>query len=260
MINEDNNKELVNKSKLKFCVCFFGVISRSIDLTIKSINENIFNVLADKKIKTDVYVHNMKVKKFKSIRSNENTIIEDKIDLLNSINCNKIFYSETKQSEFDKNFNWKNSIKFGYLENNYNSHQNAIRQLFSVKQVTKMWENKDINYDYYIYLRPDLLYINKLNIEKIFDTLLYSNFLGTPFWHKWGGLNDRIYMGCEKIMSIIGNRFDYLEEYINEKKIYHPETYFKYIVLKNNIKYIDINLRGKRTRSNGHIVNENFRL
>lgn len=203
----------------------------------------------------------MIVSNFVSKRARDITNITDKSYLLKEINCNKLFYNSTDQNKFDKNFDWNKSIKYKFIENNYNTHQNAIRQLYSVKKVTQMWENNNVKYDYYLYLRPDLIYINKLDVKFILNNLINNNCLGTPYWHKWSGLNDRIYMGNKNIISIFGNRLDYLENYINERKIYyHPEIFMKYIAEKNKIKIIDINLKGNRVRSNGNIKNENFSL
>jgi len=252
-------KSINHPKELKFCICFFGVLSRSLDYTIKSINENIFNVLSDNNIKADLFVHDMLVTHFKSTRANDNAIIKNKSELLNSLNCNRLFYDSTIQTTFDNNFDWDKTNKYGYMENNLNTHKNAIRQLYSVKKVTQMWEKKNNSYDLYIYLRPDLLYINTLNLKRIIDTLLFTDYLGTPRWHKWGGINDRIYMGNKNIINKFGNRLDFVEDYINKKKkYYHPEKFMKYILSENNIKSIPIDLKGKRVRANGYIVNENF--
>lgn len=199
----------------------------------------------------------MRVSDYNNKRAGEKIILSDKTNLLNSLNCNNLIYSETNQVDFDNSFNWEgiHTTKFSYQ-----TLQNAIRSLYSVKSVTQMWQNQDIKYDYYIYIRPDLLYINKINIKLIIGNFISSNTLQTPFWHKCIGLNDRIYMGKENEISIIGNRLDYAKEYTNkQKKGYHPEGFMKYIVEKNKIKIIDINLKGKRVRANGKIVKENFR-
>ena len=253
------NKLDDNTLQLKFCICFFGVVSRSLEFTINSINKNILNVLSQNNIKTDIFVHDMIVKQFISNRAGDNNTIKDNSKLLESLNCNNLFYDKTEQIEFDREFNWKKTIKYGYMENNYNTHQNAIRQLYSLKKVTHMWQNKNKKYDLYIYLRPDLLYINKIDIKMILNTLLHTPYLGTPNWHRWGGINDRIYMGNKHIMDIIGNRLDYVEDYINKKNtFYHPEKFLKYITVRNNIKCITVDLKGKRVRSNGKTVDEKF--
>lgn len=255
------NQLLNNKLCLKFCVCFFGVTSRSLDLTYKSINDNILDVISNHNIKIDIYVHNMRVKKIVSDTKNgeRNIVVKDKTKYLQYLKCDNLIYSETNQADFDSNFNWDKTTKYGlYSQYNLNTHKNAIRQLYSVKKVTEMWQTNGESYDYYIYLRPDLLYINKIDIKAILGTFMHDNTLQTPYWHKWTGFNDRIYMGCEHEISINGNRFDYIDEYIEKEKVYHPEKFMKYINSKNNIKHVDIDLKGKRVRRNKQIVNEDF--
>ena len=126
------------KYKLKFCICFFGVLSRSLDLTLKSINDNIFNVLSDNNIKIDLFVHDMKVKKVQERDSKEKNTITDKYYLLKSLNYNNLFYDSTIQEDFDIDFDWfvSMTIKYGSIFD-YTTQQNAIRQLYSLKKVTQ---------------------------------------------------------------------------------------------------------------------------
>ena len=240
----------MKEKNLKFCICFFGVVSRSIDKTIDSIKTNIFEVLDKNNISYDVYVHNMKVTNFTSSRSKDSVQnLEDKHDI---IPYN--FYSETDQKTFDDKFNWTQLSKYGYQENNYNTFQNSIRQLYSVREVTSMW--KTSIYDYYIYLRPDLLYVNPLNISEIEENMSKEVLL-TPYWGKFGGLNDRIYMGPKNVIQYLGNRFnEVLESVEKTNRTYHPERYMKYIVQKYDISIININLKAQRVRATGHIVDE----
>lgn len=243
----------------KICICFFGVISRSLKYTIDSIKENIFDVLKESNIDYDIYVHNMKVSNFISIRAGDsNNNLKECCDLLNYD-----FFKETLQEDFDKKYNilFEKCKKYGiHPSYKYNTVKNAIRQLYSIKQVTNMWKNnKNIKYDYFIYLRPDLLYINKINIKQILYYIKQDKTLLTPYWHKFNGLNDRIYMGTNKTIHLFGNRFDELEKMIAEiKNIYIPENFMKYIANKYNIKIINIDLKGKRVRTNGKILNEKF--
>ena len=248
---ENFSKKIVHSKnkKLRFCICFFGVISRSLKYTKDSIYKNIYEVLDRNNIKYDVYVHNMKIDKILSLQEGEKDVkLSDESKLLRPT-----YFSETNQNNFDKKYNWRKNSKYGVMQNNYNLYQNAIRQIYSVDKVTKMWQKKNKNYDYYIYLRPDLLYTNELDVDLIIKTL-DKDILLTPKWHKWGGLNDRIYMGNKMIIKRFGNRIKYVYEYVNKNKIeYHPETFMKYISEKFKIKTLDIDLIGKRVRSNGKI-------
>lgn len=237
---------------VKVCICFYGVISRSLKKTIESIRNNIFNVLKENNIEYDVYVHNMKVNRLISRRARDSGKIIDCCHLLKPD-----YFTETNQVIFDKQYNnlIKKVISYGLLKSYFkNTIFNAIRQLYSVKKVTEMWYNSDKEYDFYIYLRPDLLYINKIDIDVILLNL-NNNVLLTPSWAKFGGLNDRIYMGKKDIIKYFGFRFDELEKMMEERKLpYHPESYMKYIANKYNIKTVDIELRGKRIRANGKIA------
>ena len=252
--NESFSNKLNKKKELKFCICFFGVLSRSLEFTIDSINNNIIKVLNDNNIKYDIYAHNMKVNYIVSLQKNEKNI-----DILDNIYLLKPNYlSETNQDEFDNNYDWNKYSKFGYIHNSLNVHKNAIRQIYSVNEVTKMWQKNKIEYDYYIYIRPDLMYVDKLNLNEILENI-NNDILITPRWHKWGGLNDRIYMGKKNIIKYFGNRFNYIDNfYKDKKKAYHPETFMKYVADKFNVQTKDIELKAKRVRSNGKIRNENF--
>jgi hypothetical protein len=230
---------------MKYCICFFGVVSRSIEYTINSINNNILQVLKENNIEYDIFIHNNRTNILTNVRSYEYNckIQNDKWRLLNPTE-----FIEDDQSDFDKNYNWKPLFQCGDIhDDNYSSVKNAIRELYSIKRVTSLWENKD-PYDLYLYLRPDLLYINKLTIPPI----LKNNTLYTPSWHKWTGLNDRIYFAKYDTMLKIAKRIDYMEELILNTKIpYNAETYMKQVVDKFNIQTIDINLEGERVRANG---------
>lgn len=240
---------------MKLCICFFGVISRSIEKTIDSIRQNIFDEIRHHHHEFDVYVHNMKVDKFVAVRSKDYTdVLHDKCNLLP---CD--YFSETIQDEFDQSFPWNEYGKYGYQENNYNTFQNSLRQLYSLKKVTEMWKNSNIHYDYFIYVRPDLQYTNKINIQEI-EEYCNKNILLTPKWGKFAGLNDRIYMGPENIISHFGCRLDYVLEIINSKKRrYHPELFMKLVAEKFSIPTKDIDFHGNRIRSNGHVSKDSKR-
>ena len=81
------------------CICFFGVIARSLEWTIESIKKNIYNVLEENHIKYDVLIHNNYVDNIYSYRE----VPEDNI----KINNNNIkllkptIFIETIQNEFN---------------------------------------------------------------------------------------------------------------------------------------------------------------
>lgn len=216
---------------MKFCICFFGVISRSLIYTIDSIKQNIFDVLAKNNIEYDVYIHNNIVNNISNIQLNN-----DNYKLLKP---NK--YIEDDQTVIDERIQ-------KYLFNVCEKYVNSIRQIYSVNSVTELWEN-DTEYDLYLYLRPDLLYTNELDISHILENINKENVLFTPNWHKWRGLNDRIYFGKKDVMTKIGKRIDLIPTMLKTK--YNSEQFLKLVVDNYGIDTIDISLRGDRIRSCG---------
>ena len=237
---------------MKFCICFFGVIGRSLKYTFQSIQLNILEVLKENNIDYDIYIHNNYIENLTCPRAEESNC---KINNLIYKQLNPIKFSETKQMDFDKSYNWQQIFKNGDgHRDGFNSIMNAIRELYSVKQVTQLWESNDENYDFFIYLRPDLLYINKLDIELILQNLHIKNVLFTPNWDKFYGLNDRIYFGNKDTILKIAKRIDFIPELISQTNIvYNAEHYMKLVVKKFNISTIDIMLKGLRVRADGRI-------
>ena len=243
---------------MKFCVCFFGVIGRSLEYTIESIQQNILDILKENNIDYDIYIHNNYVETIPDCpkRMRGSSELGVKINNLIYKKLNPYKFLETKQIDFDKSYNWQQIYKNGDFHNNgFKSVRNAIREIYSVKQVTQLWESSGENYDFFIYLRPDLLYINKLDIELILQNLHIKNLLFTADWLKSNGLNDRVYFGDKDTMLKIGKRIDFIPELIGQTdKRYNAELYMSDIVKKFNISTIDIKLRGVRVRASGKTV------
>jgi len=242
---------------MKFCICFFGVIGISLKYTIESIKKNIFNILKERGIEYDVFIHNNRISHIgvpplppTYLRTNKKYPIDNL--LYKKLNPKK--YKETPQINFDKKYNWEMVFKNGDIhQNNFVSLRNAIREIHSIKKVTQLWKNEE-EYDLYLYLRPDLLYINKLDIELILQNINKKNLLFTPAWDKHLGLNDRLYFGKYNTILKIANRIDMIPELIIKTNIaYNAERFMKQIVNKYKINTIDIQLKGLRVRANGII-------
>ena len=238
---------------MKICLCFFGVVSRSIHLTIDSIQCNIFDVITKSGHTYEVYVHDIKVKDFESPRAGDS--IKDLEDRSNHLPYD--YYESSKQEDIDEYLFTKNA--YSIPNTREPSAKNMYRQLFSVHMVTKMWQNQTKLYDYYIYLRPDLEYMRKLPIEMI-EKYQTENSLLTPSWGTWGGLNDRIYMGPRDVIFHFGNRIESLAMLIfDPKRKYQPEKYMKLISDHFKIPCVPIGFFARRIRANGTIPSNDRR-
>lgn len=239
----DKNIEIKIDTTKKICICFFG-LTRSLKYTHPSINEHILKILIINNYYFDIYLHTYNLDKLTNNRSNEKNI---KLDFNEYKLLNPDYFLINNQCEFDNTINIKNYLLKGDPWNDKNvSLFNLLRQLNSLKIVTKMHEDKD--YKCYIYLRPDLKYLNNLDINLIKN--LRDDTFYTPKWGKFGGLNDRLGFGSKNIMVEFGYRLDKALEYSKIKKL-HSESFLKYIMEKYKIN--NINLKAHRVRANGKI-------
>jgi len=243
---------------MKFCICFFGVVGRSLSDTINSINNNIFDVLKEHNIEYDVLCHNILVDSITNLRTGEKDakVNNDDYKLLNPT-----IYIEDKQEDIDKLFKYENyradTTTDIYKIPGCPVIKNIIRQMYSIEKVTELWKSKK-DYDLYIYLRPDLLYINKINVPQILENINKKNILFTPNWGQGAqGINDRIYYGDYKTIQIFGNRINSLNNFtIDKGKVYNSEKHMKILTETYEIEKIFIDLKGNRVRVNGIIVKE----
>ena len=241
---------------MKVCICFYG-LTRSLKYTYNSIKLNLLDILEENDIQYDIYLHTYNLEILTNPRSKE---FNEKLDIEEYKILNPKEYIIDNQDEFDKKFNYDIVKSYGdtWLDN-YKSIYNLIRQLNSLKKVTYLINNKD-TYDKYIYVRPDLLFKTKLNINYI-KYLSKQNYLFTPNWGKWrGGINDRFAIGNYKSIIKYGNRINDIYDYMKMYGCLHSERLVKYIVQKHNINNIEIPIILIRVRANGKCNSKDLKL
>lgn len=232
---------------MKIAVCFFGLPKFFKEISFPSFKENVLYLFQNDDI--DFYTHTYNLDVTTNSRNGEK---DDKINIDEIHHINLKDYMIENPEEYDKT----KDLKYYYKNGNPpswvipTSMQFFLRQLNSIKQVWNLVEKSNIRYDLILYSRMDVLYINKLNL----DVNNVEDNIYTPQFHKWGGLNDRFALGKYNIMKIYANRFDYDKEFLdNTKNKFHAETFLNYVMKKNDIKNIDINIKFQRIRANKKI-------
>lgn len=250
IINNNLDNLNVNKKTYNIAICFYG-LTRSLKYTIKNIEQNIFKPLKDANINYDVILHTYDLKHIKSKRSKEN----NKLDTNEWKLLKPNYYQIDNQDEFDKSYDYKFVKSYGDAWNSkFENTINLVRQLNSLKKVWLLSKKNKNKYDCYLLLRPDLLYINKININQIKEAAENKNSAYTPSWQTWGGKNDRMALGHSYSISKIANRIDDIKDYLKKyKKPLHAERFLKFIFNKYDIKGGSLDLKGLRVRSNGNI-------
>lgn len=237
----------------KVCICFYGLVQRSLKYTIASIETNIFKVLKDNNIEYDVYLHTFDADYCYAPRNDEINIPVDSNDykLLNP----KLHIIES-YDKADNLFDYRQY--YDIFDNDHNSILNWIREMYSIQQVTTLWSSKRDDYNLYLYLRPDLMYLSPLPIKYLQDNLnrnLNKSILFTPTWGKWGGLNDFVGIGNYDAIIKWANRIDTFHEYM-QMICDNAEKHIAFICDKGGIINIDLPMLFNRMRSNNTMVHE----
>jgi len=244
------------KTRYRFALCFFG-LTRSLKYTIESIKTNIFTILKKKDIDYDIYLHTYDKTHITSKRSNEFNV---PLDTNEYLLLNPDFFKITNQDDFFKFFNFNEVKRYGDSWNtNFENTYNAMAQLNSLKEVTNLWIDQN-KYDFYLYLRPDLLYIDPLPIDEILKNITKENIIFTPDWQLSNNyVNDRFAYGSYDSMIKYGLRINDLFEYMpKSKKPYNSELFLNFIIKKYNIHNLKIKTKAKRVRATGKIHDEKF--
>jgi len=241
---------------MKVAVAFFG-ITRSLKYTLKSIQENLFDVLKKNNIDFDIFLHTYILKSYQNVRTGS----ADKIDPHN-INNEEYKLLKPKYVKVEDQDSIKKKLNLNSYrthpdpwKTNYNSVDNFILGSFSKFQVTEMITKTNIKYDYILFVRPDCYYIDKLPIEQ-FSKINNNNIIIPSFClfgpHK---INDRFAITNATTYKIYGEIFNKLHNFSKEMPL-HSETIIGIHLIKNNINVIRIKFNFSRVRFNGHHVDK----
>lgn len=231
--------------QMNHLVLHFASLARSRTWTLDHLTEQVIKPLLGVYSQLDVYLHTYNIETFSSIRNNETEVpisVGRSIELLVSalqqlkepggkVRIRKINISDPHEADIsfhpltyylERGDPWRNrGVSLFYL----------LRQLYSLDQVTKLWENmKDPlmpDNEYYqsiVYLRPDLIYYQKLDISstvlreklrtsKETSCLNENNTLSIPHFDRHKGLNDRFAIGCPSVMRTYGHRMHDIDGY-----------------------------------------------
>lgn len=234
---------------MKIALCFFG-ITRSLKFTKKSIQEKIFNVFTKNNIEYDIFLHTYILDNYENIRAQEkcNNMDNEEYKLLNPT-----YFQLDNQDEIKSKINIENYRTHPDPWNtNYNSVDNFILAQYSKFQIVKMIQKTNNVYDYVIYLRPDVLYIDDFDIN--FFNLVTDKSIAIPNFHLHPKMmfNDRFAICNKNDYLNYGNIFENLL-ILSRQTFLHSETILAKYLLSFDIKYKYINFKFARVRCDGRV-------
>ena len=240
---------------MKIAIGFFG-ITRSLKYTIKSINDNIIDILKQHDIKYDIFMHTYNItENYINIRTGENVnvcdIDNEEYKLLNAD------YIQIDNQEIIKE--QLNLLSYRThpdpWETQYNSVNNFILAQYSKLKLTALIESTSINYDYILFMRPDCLYLDKLPID-LFH-LANDTSIIIPNFHLYGKIpfNDRFCITNMNTYKLYGRVFNLLLD-VSKKQPLHSETILGEILTNYGLNIVRILFNFSRVRCNGASVDK----
>ena len=232
----------------KIAIVMYG-INRGIHKTYETFKTHVLDPLVANDFEVDIYMHTYKLNSlYSNCWSHETNLKIDHIELINVVTPNK--YCVDDQDEVDTLYDIDAYKNCGDpWKNGFVSVKNVVRALYSLK---KAWEliPIDIEYDCVMVMRPDIFFLNSLDVKDVVDSI-NDDHIYVPSFHSCRGFNDRFAFGSKNKMETYCMRYDQLEEYA-QNKAPHSETFLKHVIKSAKKTGILFN----RTRADGRVEND----
>ena len=239
----------------KIALCFWGV-TRALNLTYKSINQNIYNVLRDEGHEYDVFMHVNKVDQIKGYRASGEDYVSVDFNQYKLLNPDQFAYDDQDVviGQIDMS---RYKTKPDPWNNNYKSVELFVLSMYSKARVTQMMMNAKTTYDCVIFLRPDMLYIDRFPVDvlnQINDSNCFLPGFHTYTRHKHTSkVNDRFSVSNMRVAEIIGNSYHTLHNYCDNHAC-HSESFLSYNLYSNGIEVSPVHdFKFIRIRADGKI-------
>ena len=232
---------------MKIALCFWG-LTRSLKYTLYSIKKRILSVFKNNDIEYKIFIHTYKFdSEYINPRAEEFNIELD----FEEYKLLKPDYIEIEDQDTVKEIIdiYKYRTHPDPWNSDYNSVDNFLCAMYSKKQLGKMVENCEEEFDYIIYLRPDVKYYTYFDIK--YFTLVNKYSVCTPNFHLFPKLNDRLCILSKDNLNKYYSLFDKMYEYSLQHPL-HSERFQYYIISKIykwSIRYIPFYFN--RVRANG---------
>lgn len=239
---------------VKVALAFWG-ITRSLKYTIESIEKNILDVLREQEIEYKIFMHTYFIdgEYINHWAKESNTTVDNKEYLLLKPDYVKIDNQCYVKSnlELDKYRTHPDPWKYDGSKD-YQTVDNFITSMFSKLNVTTMILNSNEEFDYILFLRPDVKYCVKLNTKwfgLVNDNTICTT-IGGGTLIKNCNFCDRHSICNKKTLILYGCAFNHILSFSMNFPC-HSETFYYILMKQHNINICEINFPLIRVRMDG---------
>jgi hypothetical protein len=247
----------MERKRIKCCFLFHG-LPRSLRWTKQNIRRNViqpFSDLVDQSCKVAHFNNPGVVLNPRSLEHNVRVAYPN----LTGLDID-IFWIE---SQDDNNLTDKFEVLKHHelqAETTLQSHINLLHGYHSLKRVWTMAEMAGFtDSDIFVFLRPDLDYIDPWPAATLMDTILSDRSdLICPDWHSFGGLNDRMAIANLKGAKAYASRWDMVETLVAENIPRSSEKLLLRTAELAGVRSSTFSSRALRVRADGRTQKEDF--
>jgi hypothetical protein len=232
---------------MKVALCFWG-LTRSLKYTIQSIHEQIIAPLKEAGIEYKIFIHTFSfASEYHNPRAHETGV---QLDFQEYKLLNPDYFMTEDQDEVKKRLNLKQyRSKEDPWSNGYSSLDNFICAMYSKKQVGSMIQKSGEVFDNFIFLRPDVRFLNPLSVHylpKVSDNKVYC-----PNFHLFPDFNDRFFICSREHVYTYTQLFDDMLPFSRHTPLHSERFQYAMITKKYGLIVIYMDIRFNRIRANG---------
>jgi hypothetical protein len=242
---------------MRVVVIFFG-IARGMSLTIESIKSNIYACNPDDEFSFYTIASLNMVESIRNPRTGEDGV---SLNSAEALLLNADVYTLVRQNDgaIAEAFSAAKRQN-DYYRNDWISVRNSLHQLVSLRRGWTLSLDMLLGEaDYFLFVRPDLIYLDQMRLSDILDRFRGSGNIALPAWHGWGGFNDRFAFADAKAARPYAERLRLVPEYCANRE-FHPESLLAYALEKENCSVCKLPVEARRVRAHGAIHPEEFQL
>lgn len=240
---------------------YFG-LNRSLDITSSTINASILQPIGRLGFHIVSAAHLNSPTVINSPRSGERDVVAANFGIQN-IDCELIWQEPQREDCVEPLASniFANYPMRGEADEDRIIRRNALLQMYSQAKLLAMLRLMGFDrFKVFCFVRPDLLFIDKIPDAAIMSIADGSVDIVTPTWHRWGGLNDRFALCSPRGAEVYLDRLKWVLPFCMEKGYFHPEEILLYSIEKSDLKYDFMTTRARRVRSTGAIRREDFTI
>jgi len=240
------------RSEMKVQVVIAG-FNRCLSVTYPIINKLVIKALQDDgvKVRVDLIISRTK-KQVINPRSHEIGKPEWRIPTFTKDHTCRTYNASIIDWRAKKMYSWAKSLGDPWPESNFKNLRNVVGQL---KMLHIAARHIDKASDAILYLRPDLIPLDRFTISRYENRLQLASIF--PYWHSWGGLNDRVALLRQEDAHIYFNRLLAAPQYLSQGQMLHAEKFMGFAMRESKVEQVMLE-RFTRARIGGVLQSENF--